>query len=188
MAVRFILIAAGRCSPRLDERFDDGRPLDPQGVAEVEAAAGRFRALAAAGLRYCSPSPRARHTGGLLGLTPLAQPALRDIDMDRWAGVRLDQVMAREPQAVAAWLEDPRRTPYGGEPLPAFVARVGGWLETRPQDAGDVVAVLDPGVLRAAVVYALGAPPQVFWRTEAFPLAAVSLAGERGTWAVRLEP
>jgi broad specificity phosphatase PhoE len=197
MSLRFTLVTAARCGSLLDERFDDGRPLDAVGLREAEQAVGRLRALAGAPQRYCSPSPRARQTGAVLGLAPLAQPALRDCDMGRWAGGRLDQVMAREPQAVASWLADPRRAPYGGEPLTEFIARVGDWLDTRtgdeyartgdgPDDQGPgIVAVADPGVLRAAVVYALGVPPQAFWRLEPQPLSLVRIAGERGAWTVR---
>jgi broad specificity phosphatase PhoE len=191
MTLRFTLVTAARCGSLLDERFDDGRPLDAVGLREAEYAAGRLVGLAAAAFRYCSPSPRARQTGAVLGLSPLAQPALRDCDMGRWAGGRLDQVMAREPAAVAAWLADPRRAPYGGEPLTDFISRVGRWLDTRPPDAaadGGVVAIADPGVVRAALVYALAAPPQTFWRFDPQPLSVARITGDPRSWAVTFDP
>ncbi|WP_037577012.1 histidine phosphatase family protein [Phaeacidiphilus oryzae] len=200
MPLRFTLVTAARCGPLLDERFDDGRPLDSVGLHEAGQAAERLYDLGLPGApqRYCSPSPRARQTGAVLGIAPLAQPALRDCDMGRWAGGRLDQVMAREPEAVDSWLADPRRAPYGGEPLTTFIARVGHWMDTRTGDepggpvAGDrgpgIVAVVDPGVARAAVVYSLGVPPQVFWRLDPQPMSLLRIAGERGSWTVRFQP
>ncbi|OIV36349.1 histidine phosphatase family protein [Mangrovactinospora gilvigrisea] len=182
--LRISLVAAARCSSVLDERFDDDRPLDRASVQEVERAAPRLRWLSAFELRYCSPSPRARGTGELLGLTPLAQPGLRDCEMGRWRGARLDQVMASEPQAVAAWLDNPVVTPHSGESLLAFIARVGEWLDTRPEDGSRIVAVADPGVVRAAAVYALNAPPPTYWRIDAQPLSLTTVTRRPEGWAL----
>jgi broad specificity phosphatase PhoE len=107
MHVRVTLVAAARSSSLLAERFDDDRPLDQAGWGEVQRVAHALLPLAAAELRYCSPTPRSRATGDGLGLTPLAQPALRDCDMGRWRGLTLGEAMAREPEAVDAWLADP---------------------------------------------------------------------------------
>ena len=87
--------------------------------------------LAAAELRYCSPTPRSRATGDALGYAPLAQPALRDCDMGRWRGLTLGEAMAREPAAVDAWLADPCSAPHGGESLLAFIT-AGGRLAGHP--------------------------------------------------------
>ncbi|TDC75986.1 histidine phosphatase family protein [Streptomyces hainanensis] len=181
------LIAAARSSTLLDARFGDDRPLDTAGWRELERAIPALLPLAAAELRYCSPTPGSRQTGEAIGLAPLAQPALRDCDMGRWSGLTLQEVTAREPGAVDVWLSDPRSAPHGGEPLLSFVARVGGWLDTRPiDDDGRVVAVTEPSVIRAAMLYALKAPPLSYWRTEVHPLSVVSLSGGRGRWSLRL--
>ncbi|MDB1088984.1 histidine phosphatase family protein [Streptomyces sp. ACA25] len=181
------LIAAARSSSLLDARFDDDRPLDFAGWQAVERAVPALAPLAAAELRYCSPTPSCRQTGDVLGLAPLAQPALRDCDMGRWRGCTLQEVAAREPAAVDAWLADPRAAPHGGEPLLSFVARVGGWLDTRPVGRdGRIVAVTEPTVIRAAMLYALKAPPYAYWRTEVHPLSVVSLSGGGGAWNLRL--
>ncbi|MGP4110889.1 histidine phosphatase family protein [Streptomyces sp. 4N509B] len=181
------LVAAARTSTLLDTRFGDDRPLDPAGWRAVERAVPALVALAAAELRYCSPSPSSRQTGDALGLSPIAQPALRDCDMGRWRGMTLQEVTVREPGAVDRWLADPTSAPHGGEPLLAFVSRIGGWLDTRPAD-GDcrIVAVTEPSVIRAAMLYALKAPPQSYWRTEVHPLSVVSFSGSRGRWSLRL--
>ncbi|MEV0601595.1 histidine phosphatase family protein [Streptomyces sp. NPDC050315] len=187
MTVRLTLVAAGRSSSLLEARFDDDRPLDAMGWHEVERAAPALSPLAAAELRYCSPSARSRETGELLGLTPLVQPALRDCDMGRWRGRTLRDVAAAEPQAVDAWLADPRTAPHGGESLLAFIIRVGNWLDTRPVgDGGSALAVADPGVIRAALIYALKVPPHAYWRLDVLPLSVTALHGHPGSWTLVL--
>ncbi|GGX48991.1 histidine phosphatase family protein [Streptomyces fructofermentans] len=188
MHVRVTLVAAARSSSLLAERFDDDRPLDQAGWDEVQRAAHGLMPLAAAELRYCSPTPRSRATGDALGLAPLVQLALRDCDMGRWRGLTLGEAMAREPEAVDGWLADPYSAAHGGESLLAFVQRVGGWLDTRPADDGvRIVAVAEPAVVRAAVVYALKAPPATYWNLDVRPLSAVTLTGRGGRWNLRLD-
>lgn len=187
MQLSVTLLAAARSSSLLAERFDDDRPLDDTGWYEVRRAAPALGSLAAAELRYCSPTPRSRATADALGLTPLAQPALRDCDMGRWRGRTLGEVTAVEPAAVDRWLGDPRSAPHGGEPLLAFISRVGSWLDTRPADDGTrIVAIAEPSVVRAVLVYALKAPPSTYWNIDARPLSTVTVSGWRGRWSLRL--
>ncbi|GGP48889.1 histidine phosphatase family protein [Streptomyces melanogenes] len=186
MTVRLTLVAAARCSALLAERFDDDRPLDGAGWHEVALAAHALAPLGAAELRYCSPTARSRATGEALGYAPMAQPALRDCDMGRWRGYTLAEVAAREPEAVDAWLADPRAAPHGGEPLLGFIARIGGWLDTRPAEDGAMVAVAEPAVVRAALVYALKAPPSAYWNVDVRPLSTVTLTGGAHRWHLSL--
>ncbi|MPY48740.1 histidine phosphatase family protein [Streptomyces acidicola] len=187
MHLRVTFVAAARSAALLAERFEDDRPLDQAGWNEVQRAAHELLPLAAAELRYCSPTRRSRATGDALGYAPLAQPALRDCGMGRWRGFTLGEAMAREPEAVDAWLADPRATPHGGESLHAFISRVGGWLDTRPvDDGGGVVAVAEPSVVRAAIVYALKAPPATYWNLDVRPLSTVTVTGRSGRWNVSL--
>ncbi|GGU42818.1 histidine phosphatase family protein [Streptomyces daghestanicus] len=188
MSLRVTFVAAARSAPLRAERFEDDRPLDRDGWGQVERAAPGLLRLAAAELRYCSPAPRSRATGTGLGYAPLVQLALRDCDMGRWRGLTLAEASAREPAAVAAWLADPLAAPHGGEPLYGFIGRVGGWLDTRPvEDGGAVVAVAEPSVIRAALVYALNAPPAAYWRLDVRPLSAVGVVGRAGRWRLRFD-
>ncbi len=187
MSVRVSLVAAARTSPPLAERFDDDRPLDHAGWREIQLVAHTLVPLGAAELRYCSPAPRSRATGDALGFAPLLQPALRDCDMGRWRELTLGEVAAREPAAMSAWIADPRSAPHGGEPLTAFISRIGGWLDTRPVQDGFVVAVAEPAVVRAALVYALGAPPSAYWHVDVRPLSVTTIAGLPGRWHLSVE-
>jgi broad specificity phosphatase PhoE len=188
MQLRVTFVAAARSSALLAERFEDDWPLDQAGWEEAQRAANGLLPLAAAELRYCSPTPRSRATGDVLGYAPLVQLALRDCDMGRWRGFTLGEAMAREPAAVDAWLADPRSTPHGGESLLSFIARVGAWLDTRPMDdGGSIVAVVEPSVVRAALVYALQAPPSTYWNIDVRPLSTVSVVGRTGRWNLRLD-
>ncbi|WP_318217811.1 histidine phosphatase family protein [Streptomyces sp. SCL15-6] len=188
MALRVTFVAAARSSPLLAERFGDDRPLDQAGWDEVLRAAPGLLPLAAAELRYCSPTPRSRATGDALGYAPLAQLALRECDMGRWGGLTLGEAMAREPAAVDTWLADPRSAPHGGESLLALIGRVGGWLDTRPGEDGDrIVAVAEPSVIRAALVYALKAPPATYWNLDVRPLSTTTLTGRTGRWTLRFD-
>ncbi|GAA3241196.1 histidine phosphatase family protein [Streptomyces sp. XM83C] len=188
MSLRVTFVAAARSSPLLAERFEDDRPLDQAGWDAVQRVAGDLVSLAAADLRYCSPTPRSRATGDALGYAPLVQLALRDCDMGRWRGLTLGEAMAREPSLVDAWLADPRSAPHGGESLLSFIGRVGGWLDTRPIDDGcRVVAVAEPSVIRAALVYALKAPPSTFWNIDVRPLSTTTVTGRAGRWNLRFD-
>jgi broad specificity phosphatase PhoE len=187
MQIGVTLLAAARSSSLLAERFDDDRPLDQAGWYEVQRAAAGLGPLAAAELRYCSPTPRSRATGDALGLAPLVQPALRDCDMGRWRGHTLGEVTAVEPAAVDHWLRDPRSAPHGGEPLLAFISRIGTWLDTRPVgDGARLVAIAEPSVVRAALVYALKAPPSTYWNIDVRPLSTATVTGQPGRWSLRL--
>ncbi|GJF22803.1 histidine phosphatase family protein [Streptomyces sp. HO565] len=188
MALRVTFVAAARSLPLLAERFGDDRPLDQAGWDEVLRAAPGLLPLAAAELRYCSPTPRSRATGDALGYAPLAQLALRECDMGRWGGLTPGEAMAREPAAVDTWLADPRSAPHGGESLLALIGRVGGWLDTRPGEDGDrIVAVAEPSVIRAALVHALKAPPATYWNLDVRPLSTTTLTGRAGRWTLRFD-
>ncbi|MFD6341195.1 histidine phosphatase family protein [Streptomyces sp. NPDC060131] len=45
-----------------------------------------------------------------------------------------------------------------------------------------LIAVVEPDIVRACAVHALGAPPAAFWRIDVRPLTATELSGRAGRW------
>ncbi|MFJ6390987.1 histidine phosphatase family protein [Streptomyces sp. NPDC091972] len=182
MTVRLTLLCAAARTER-DVRFADA-PLDERALHRVRALAGAFPRAAT---RCSAPSRRCTETARTLGWEPFTpQPALRDLDMGSWYGRTLDEVAAADPAGLAGWLTDPQAVPHGGESVAQLCDRVAAWLDALPSDAGRVLAVVEQAVARAAVVHALGAPPQAFWRIDVPPLSTVELTGRAGRWNLRM--
>ncbi|WP_328396472.1 histidine phosphatase family protein [Streptomyces sp. NBC_00390] len=182
MTVRVTLISPAMSVALRDARFDDGLPLDPAGFASLE------RAERMSGRAHVSDSARCHATAKGLGLDAEALPALAGCAMGRWRGLRLDEVAAADQAAVTSWLTDPGSAPHGGESLRDLRIRVGAWLDAsadRDGDGGRLLCVVEPDVVRAALVHALSAPDSAFWRLDVRPLTATGLSGRAGRWNVQ---
>ena len=81
-------------------------------------------------------------------------------------------------------MTDPDSAPHGGESLRAFSARVGAWLDGQAGRAGTCVAITHGGVVKAAVVHALAAPIEAFWRVDCAPLSRTELHAHDGRWTL----
>lgn len=185
LTVQVMLISPALNAALREARFDGDAPLDASGVRRARAAAA---AVPAADRRVCGADERCAGTAEALGLRSEPEPTLRGWDLGRWSGQRLTEVSEAEPEAVSAWLSDPSAAPHGGESLLDLCARVGGWLDSLHRDgAGDgrVIAVVEPAVVRAAIVHALGLLPQAFWRLDVAPLTLTELSGRSGRWNLR---
>jgi len=182
MSIRLTLLCAAAPDGR-ELRFGDG-PLDEKALQRVRAAAAT---VPSTGRRYTAPSQRCRQTAAALGWDDAAvQPGLHDADMGSWAGRSLDDIAGTESAALAEWMTDPHRAPHGGESVADVCRRVAAWLDSLPADVGRVVAVAEQAVVRAALVCALSAPYESFWRIDVPPLTAVRLTGRAERWNVRL--
>jgi broad specificity phosphatase PhoE len=128
---------------------------------------------------------RCRETAQAAGREPSSlDPRLAECDFGRWAGRSLEDVSATDPDGVGAWMTDPDASPHGGESLTAFAARVGAWLDQQAMIDGGAVAITHGGVVKAAVVHALGAPISAFWRIDAAPLTVTELHAHDGRWTL----
>ncbi|WP_411080091.1 histidine phosphatase family protein [Streptomyces sp. cmx-18-6] len=198
MTVRVMLVSPAMNAALREARFDGDAPLDPAGERAARAAAD---AAPKADRMLSGPSERCLATAAALGLAADREPALAGWDLGRWSGRRLDEVGAAEPDAVAAWIGDPRAAPHGGESLRDLLERVGGRLDAigiggvgglggqadvGGAAGGSVVAVVEPAVVRAAVVHGLKLPVEAFWRLDVAPLSLTELSGRSGRWNVRL--
>ncbi|SCK25461.1 histidine phosphatase family protein [Streptomyces sp. WMMB 322] len=190
MTTRVTLISPARSEASEEFRFDDGTPLSPAGLRSVREANAAADALPASAARTAvSPSPRCAQTAeGLLGVAVAAaggDERLAGCGMGRWRGRTLEEVSAADPDGVARWLSDPAAAPHGGESVEQLCARTGEWLTEVAEVPGRVLAVVEPDVVRALVVHALGAPARTLWRLDVAPLTATELSGRSGRWNLR---
>lgn len=183
MTTRVTLISPARNEDSDELRFDSGGSLTAAGLRAARAAAG---SLTAGAQNLVSPSARCAETAEALGLrAPVTARQAAGCAMGRWRGRTLGEVSAAEPDDVALWLSDAGSTPHGGESVRQLCERVQLWLTELAAGPGRVVAVVEPDVVRAAVVAALGAPAQSLWRVDVEPLTATELSGRSARWNVR---
>ena len=117
-----------------------------------------------------SPALRCRQTASAARLgSVVVEPALAECDFGAWAGLALADIDA---------------CPHGGESLRSFAARVAAWLDLQARLPGRAIAVTHGGVVKAAVVHALGAPLRAFWQIDAAPLSITELHAHDGRWTV----
>jgi broad specificity phosphatase PhoE len=179
---RLILIRHAPSEATRRSAFPLDEPLDARALEAARALRPR---LDRADVAWTGPAARARQTAGALGLDATVAPELDECDFGAWRGRTLAELDTEDPVAVAAWIEDPAAAPHGGESLLALLDRVGGWLEARSGDGARTVAVTHAGVIRAALVHALDAPVQAFWRFDIAPLSRTVLHAHEGRWTVR---
>ena len=179
MTARVILICHGSTDAVRKAAFPADEPLDRIGEADAAALAGQ---LPAAERCWTSPELRTRQTAQALRLDASALALMHDCDYGAWKGSTFDEVLAREPEGVAAWLRDPAAAPHGGESLLSVMRRTVQWLNDMELADRPSILVTHPSIIRAAIVHALGAPPQAFWRIDIAPLSLTRLRGRDGRW------
>ncbi|OON72457.1 histidine phosphatase family protein [Streptomyces tsukubensis] len=183
MTVRVTLISPATSAATVRAGFaDDDDPLTRAGR---QAAARAADAVKGVGPALVSPVPRCRETAAELGLDATPTSELSGQSFGRWRGRSLAAVGEEDPAGVAAWLGDPHYAPPGGESLAALHERIEGWLRGLTAAAMGVTAVVEPEVVRSAVVAALELPMAAFWRLDVRPLAVTELSGRSGRWNLR---
>lgn len=179
MTARLTLICHASTDAVRKAAFAADEPVDDQGRAQAAALAP---SIPRADCIWTSPELRARQTAETLGLDATVQPALRECDYGGWKGCAFADVQARDPEGVAAWLCDPAATPHGGESLLSLMRRVAQWLDAEKAADRKAMLITHASIIRAAIVHALGAPPQSFWRIDIAPLSVTRLSGAHGRW------
>ncbi len=131
----------------------------------------------------CSPAERCRATADAAGFAvDSVDPALAECDFGSWAGRRLEDLVVERPADTRRWMTDPDAAPHGGESLRAFTARVAAWLADQARGDGSCLAITHGGVVKAAVVHAIGAPIEAFWKVDCAPLSRTELHTDGGGW------
>lgn len=160
--------------------FAADEPISDPAVA-AQTLAGRLPAEAEV---LSSPKLRCRQTAQAAGRRPVVDLGLAECDFGRWEGRAFAEL---EADQTDGWLADPDASPHGGESLASFTARVTSWLEALdPAAAAPVIAFTHAGVIRAAVLHALGAPGTAWWRIGVAPLSVVELDRHDAGWVVAL--
>ena len=179
MTARLLLVCHASTEATRTAAFPADEPLEDKGRMRAVALSG---GLPRADRHWSSPELRTRQTAEALGLDAAIQPMLRECDYGRWTGITIDAVQAREPEAVASWLHDLSATPHGGESILDLMERVALWLAGEQANQGRSIVVTHPTVIRAAIVHAIEAAPQSFWRIDVAPLSMTRLSGAQGRW------
>lgn len=178
---RLLLVRHAATSATRASAFPADEPLDAQSWEVAERLAS---ALPSGCEPLSSTALRCRQTAAAAGLQPRLVPEISDCDFGSWTGRTLSEIHAEDPEATRGWMTDPQARPHGGESLAAFAQRVAAWLDGQARRDGRVVAVTHGGVVRAALVHAIGAPIEAFWRLDASPLGITELHAHDGRWTV----
>jgi broad specificity phosphatase PhoE len=182
VVIRLYLLAHAPTAAQRHFRFpaDEGvEPVDPAVADRVLAKIGRC------GVVWRGPERRAEETAAMFRLDAMACQDLRAWSAGAWAGQAVASVAERDPAGFAAWRTDPDATPNGGESLRGLIERATGWLEAQVSDAGRILVIADPTVIRAAIMSVLDAPPSTFWRLDVPPLSLSIVQHANGEWRLR---
>ncbi|MDQ3769924.1 MAG: histidine phosphatase family protein [Actinomycetota bacterium] len=136
-------------------------PLNDAGRAQARELAAGLRDEGVVAL-YASPLLRAWETasiaGQVLGLEPLPDERLVEVDVGDWAGRLHDEVAATEPQAHQAWVDADEAFRFpGGESVGEQHERVAAAVsDIRAAVDGPALVVCHGGTIRAALLSVLG--------------------------------
>ena len=144
--------ASGQCYGRLDVPLAD---TFPQEAAALEQRIRRLGPLPF----YCSPAARCLRLAERLGLDPVIDPRLQELDFGQWEGMPWDQI---ERPALDAWAADFIRRPCPrGESYAALINRVEAFLgDLAAQGLERAGLITHAGVIRAALVLLQGVAPE----------------------------
>jgi broad specificity phosphatase PhoE len=176
MAQRLLIVAHAPTAETVALTF--GSAGEPQ-TEDVRRLNGRVASW------FSGPEQACQTTASYLGgeAEPIAE--LRECDFRSWNGRALDDIALQDARAVDTWLHDAYAAPHGGESLAALIDRVGRVLDDHPWPQGRSVVVVTPLVARGAVVYALGAPPEVIFRIDIAPLGRVLISRSDQIWRLQ---
>ena len=181
MTMRLHLFCVASTPSIRSASFPSNDSLDAQGLKSLEGFAATLPAF---GKAWCSPQVSAVQTADILGLLPEMNPMLRDCDFGRWSGRSLADVQTTEPEALAAWLQDPTAAPHGGESFADVVDRVQAWMNGLRFESGSMLAITHPTIVRAAIASALGASPHAMRHIDIAPLSHAKLSSDGKRWTL----
>lgn len=180
--VRLILISHAQTNAMRTASFPTDEPLNLVGLRDLGKGRGLVADADRAHAVLTASETRAVQTAEGLGITAQPVPALRDLDYGEWAGREMEQVPHDQ---LLLWLTDPTARPHGGESVTDVIGRVRAWTETISATPRRTLAVTHPAVIRAAILIALHAPAESFWRIDIAPLSRTVLHHRGPGWTLR---
>ena len=103
------------------------------------------------------------------GLPCSIDPAFKEIGFGEWEGKNKQELRAERGEEFANFYLDPvRYTPTGAEPVTRFLARISAGMAMLQQNFPDdhLLVVAHAGVIRAAIVTAIGADAASMYRIQ----------------------
>ncbi len=166
-------------------------PLTALGLRQAARTGEYIPRIANLDVVYSSPLARCIATGTIigapLGLAPIPEPGLTDIDYGAWEGRVVADVARENAAEVSTWFRAPEEaTIPGGETLRSLSDRVraamAGILE---KNAGNTVVVVGhDSVNRVMLLHALGLPLSRYWHLGQSPGAVNRLEHADGDWTI----
>jgi probable phosphoglycerate mutase len=145
-----------------------GVTLDAEGCREMDATADAIVQVAPQVIQ-CSPQRRTLQSATILAArcdrpVEIVQ-AVNEIDLGRWTGARFADL--RQDPAWHRWnAQRGSATPPGGESMRALQRRVVAHIEQLADRDGSIVIVSHAEPIRAALMYYLGVPLDLFHAVE----------------------
>jgi alpha-ribazole phosphatase len=164
-------------------------PLSEAGRRQAKRLAERLKPISFDAL-YSSPLKRAMETARIIseriGLEPVVDDRLVELDYGQWEGKTLEEVMKSNPKTLRAWQADPGEVaPPGGESGLEAQQRVVPFLDSlaAKYPKGRVAVVFHKSVCRLAICHTLGMSPSDYRRKLSMENAALSIIqSSEGDW------
>jgi len=179
----FYLLRHGETEWNAENRFC-GRtdvPLSGDGRRQAGSLAARLKPIPFEAL-YSSPLQRAQETARLIsesvGLEPVPDFRLVELDYGQWEGKTVTEIMGSDPDSFCAWDANPARSaPPGGESGLAAQQRVVSCLDSlaAKHPVGPVLVVFHKTVCRLEICHVLGIAPSEYRRRLVLNNAALSI-------------
>lgn len=156
-------------------------PLDRVGTEQAASLRGL---LPPADCCWASFAVRALQTAAHAGFDPEPSADLAECDFGRWAGLAPAEVHTTDPDDLAAWHADPDLAPHGGERFGDVRARAVRVLARARAAGGTVIAFTHGGLVKAALLDALGLGSQAVWRLDVAPASVTELHPAGQGWRI----
>lgn len=177
----FLLVRHGHTRATEEGRLysDPEAPLTERGLKQARALADWLPAQKP-DLLLTSPSLRVRSTAEIiapaLAMEPVVVEGLDEWHVGDWDGRTYLDIKKSEPELYNRWSADPiHNAPPGGESIADLCRRVKGSVEQiiSLYEGKRLAVVTHAGIVRGAIVLALGIPVENFWRLL-LPVGSVS--------------